>query len=253
MSLILDALKKAEKERSDTTAETTNKPVFNPIAATETKSSRAAFKLPRSAQIVLLIVMIVGGGVYFGKDYFKNLMSDNTQAQSTALPKEQQPAVTSTDEQASSLKSEAIAAYKNGNFALSKEKWNQVIQLTPTDGDAYNNLGVVQKKMGDKDGASESYRTCLSLNPTHAEALNNLGVVMLEKLLNEEAEQLFEKSIQANPTYADPHFHLALVFEDKKDIQKAMEKYQSYINLAKEIDPELRSRIEMRMVTLQNF
>ena len=52
---------------------------------------------------------------------------------------------------------------------------NQAIRLNPKDADAYNNRGIVRKKLGDKQGAVEDDTQAIRLNPKDALAYYNQG------------------------------------------------------------------------------
>ncbi len=247
MSLILNALKRAEKQRGPAEG-SGSKPLFNPLVVESKGGVLQKKKLP-----LILIGLLLAGGVtgYLGMGIAKKILGIDGQ---TPSENEQATAPQQTPQEiAAGIKEEAIKAYQEGNFDLSRQKWEALVNLTPTDSEVYNNLGVSLKKLGKKEEAQQAYRTALSLNSSYPEALNNLGVLLLEKLMADEARQLFEKAIQINPQYPDPHFHLALIFEEKKELSEALEKFQTYLNLSKDLDPEMKNKIEMRMVSLQNF
>lgn len=248
MSLILNALKKAEKDRSQATP-SGKKPLFNPFAIEDGEKSkgggekRKKWVMLGGGAVGLLLVIYLAFG--FVKKMIGFITGDKTKTAETT------PTTPSPDDPAF-IKIDAIKDFKDGNYEASKQKWDRLVSLTPTDSEVYNNLGVVLKKLGRKDEAREAYRTALSLNPSYPEALNNLGVLLLEKLLTEEATQLFQKALQLNPEYAEPYFHLALAMEESKNFKGALENYQTFMNLSKDLTPELKSQIEIRMVSIQS-
>ncbi len=260
MSLILDALKKAEKERDS--SETAERPAINPIVPDEKKNTDWGAKLKPIIRLIMVMMIFTGIGWLGFPLVEKMLIGPKPKPITSQNPSPSAnpmigtpPSLPSSpaNNEAQSLREEALKKFKEGNYAASQETWNKLAVLTPTDPEVYNNLGVVLKKMGKKDEAQTAYRTALGLKPDYPEALNNLGVVLMEKLMNDEARPLFEKSIQLNPQYAEPYFHLALMLEEAKDYAGALEKYQNFLNLAKNLDPSMKSRIEMRMVSLQSY
>lgn len=245
MSIILDALKKAEKERAD--ADTQRSSPFNPIS--EEKKPKG--KRPKATLIIPLLIIAVGLGstlVYI--KYFKNKASDNAAVAPKAfnpLPQNAKPEI--NEEQAMN---EAMALYRGGSYEASKLKWDFLAQNDPENPEIRNNLGLVLKKMGQTDDAITAYEEALKIDPHYAPALNNLAAVYLAKKNYEKAGSYVEQAIKANPEYADAFFHRALIAEKKQDDQKALESFRKFLDLSPEIEASLRGKIEMRITLLKS-
>ena len=74
-----------------------------------------------------------------------------------------------------------------GEFDLTIEDFNRVIQLSPHYAEAYNNRGAVYAAKGETSRAIEDFDRAIQLNPDYAEAYNNRGK---EHLLLKEWEKV---------------------------------------------------------------
>jgi Tfp pilus assembly protein PilF len=79
---------------------------------------------------------------------------------------------------------------------------------------AYNALGVVQMKLGEKDQGVASFQKALALHPDYSEALVNLARVRIQEKNTAVAEKLLARAIESDPNSADALVLLAnLQFE----------------------------------------
>ena len=65
--------------------------------------------------------------------------------------------------------------------------------------EAYNNLGVAQKRKGDLANAADSFNQALKLKPDYSAAVSNRGWVFAEQNQWSEARRDFEKALAINP------------------------------------------------------
>ena len=72
-------------------------------------------------------------------------------------------------------------------------------------GEAWNNLGVAYREIGNHDEAMSSFRAAVMFSPKMAEAWNNLGVAQDEFNLTEKALKSYTKAIEIQPNYASAH------------------------------------------------
>lgn len=149
------------------------------------------------------------------------------------------------------LAEEAMAMSEAGNFEEAKTRWERLVILEPRNAEAYNNLGYVLKKLGQNEKAFEQYQKALSINPQCAECLNNLGALYLSNRDLTEAEAQFQKAIQAKADYAAPYFHLALLMEARGDLGGAKRNYLKYLDLAQNINAEMLLKIQKRVAGLK--
>ncbi len=243
MSIILDALKKAEKERNPEPLQS-RPPNFSPILSPSTKPNPDPHEKRKPPYLLLGLVLLALGALFYLRLFHKPTSTKI----STPMPAASNLAQKSPDE----IRTEAMESFKQGEFEKSITAWNQLTLLTPTDEAVYNNLGVVLKKMGKKEEARDAYQKALSLNPQYPEALNNMGVILMEEQSTDQAKDLFNKAIQIKTDYAEPYFHLALIEESQGNNSQAMTHYSIFLKLTPDLDSETKNKINERIKILQN-
>ncbi|MBI4411487.1 MAG: tetratricopeptide repeat protein [Deltaproteobacteria bacterium] len=255
MSIIHDALKKAEKDRS---AETTKqRPAGenrlsgeNPFKIEDGASGRAkAGKL----QVILLVVALgsLGGLVTWRFLPKPGGTNPAVQPKTTVAPPQKTSPLAENPVSAEKLKEEALSAFDLGDFEKSRENWAKLVLVTPTDPEVYNNLGLVLKKLNRDKEAKEAYEKALGLNPTYPQALNNLGVLLMETGDRNQAKNHFEKAIRLNPSYGEAFFHLASVLENEGNKALAAKNYGKFLSLKPDIDQTLKAQVEIRIALLK--
>lgn len=243
MSIILDALKKAERERNPEPLQS-RPPNFSPILSPSTEPDPDD-KNKKKPPYLLLGLTLLALGVLF---YLRLFHQPTSLKISTPLPAVANITQKSPDE----IRNQALDNFKKGDLETSRTFWNQLTLLTPTDEAVYNNLGVVLKKMREKEEARDAYQKALSLNPQYPEALNNMGVLLMDEQSTNQAKELFNKAIQIKPDYAEPYFHLALIEESEGNNSQAISHYSTFLKCAPDLDDDTKNKINERIQTLQN-
>lgn len=75
------------------------------------------------------------------------------------------------------LHKDAVTALKSGNYQLAVTLLERVIQLTPQDTKALNNLAVAYKRTGNNDKAISCLERAIELNPSDIAAKKNLDIL----------------------------------------------------------------------------
>lgn len=257
MSIILDALNKAESDKALADAGS-SVPTIGEVPPTSAPTP-APFSTPNNSRLALyLLPILVGllGGVLYMRVIKPRLEARAQLLAPAATPSPTvQTAVTAPASQPSDdvslLREKAMVAFQAGDYESSRTFWEKLSSINATDPEIYNNLGVVYKKLTKKDEAREAYRKALELRPDYAEALNNYGVLFLEDQENDKARELFTKAMITNPSYPDPYFHLALLDESVGDVSNALQKYQTFLDKSPNLNQRLKAQIEMRMASLK--
>jgi tetratricopeptide (TPR) repeat protein len=89
--------------------------------------------------------------------------------------------------------------------------------LRPDLAEAYNNLGVAQKRKGELDKAMASFDQALALKPDHSGALTNRGWVFAEENKWTEARRNFEQALRINPADDGALYGLAEAQREARD------------------------------------
>ena len=87
-----------------------------------------------------------------------------------------------------------------------------MIQLNPSDANAYNHRGLAYGKKGEIGRAIADFNTSVELNPNYAGAHHNRGVAYARKGDYDHAILGFNKAIQLNPNDANAHYNRGMAW-----------------------------------------
>ncbi len=104
----------------------------------------------------------------------------------------------------------ALAAIDLGEFELAEAHYLESLAIEPQPA-IYNDLGVVQERLGLPEDAAASYRKALELDPKSSAAHTNLGASLMRSGQPAEAEKHFRAALEADPKSAAAQQGLARV------------------------------------------
>jgi Flp pilus assembly protein TadD len=109
------------------------------------------------------------------------------------------------------LKNLAQAAFYAEDFQASKKYYQDLLQMNPSDGN-HLGAGVVEDVLGNHDTAQKHYRQVIEHSPRNLNAKNNMGLSLLLQGKVTEAEALFK--VLTERADSEPRFdmNLALVY-----------------------------------------
>jgi tetratricopeptide (TPR) repeat protein len=116
------------------------------------------------------------------------------------------------------------------------DAYQRVTTLAPDHGAAWNNLGLLQHRMGRHEDARRHYEVALVADPTLAEAAYNLGSLYDDLRDPVQAGFWYRRALEIRPDYADAHFNLASALERAGDGRAARRHWRRYL----ELDPDSR-------------
>ncbi|MBX9679091.1 MAG: tetratricopeptide repeat protein [Gemmataceae bacterium] len=82
-------------------------------------------------------------------------------------------------------------------------EFEAVVRLKPECGEAFNNLGIAQVRLGRREQAAASFAQAIRCKPDFPEAYNNAGNVLIEQEKFTEAIGQFDKALLFHPHYPD--------------------------------------------------
>lgn len=149
----------------------------------------------------------------------------------------------------------------NGEMDKAKESFSKALTLKPDDQNYRDAIAFIANKESDDlmkkavtaqttgkyDDAISAYSKLLEQDSGRADIWYNLGVAYQSTARQDDALNSYTKAFELNPReYPDAIFFAALIFEDKKNISKAMELYEKYLETAPSGDyvPDVKSRLE---------
>lgn len=168
--------------------------------------------------------------------------------------------------EAARMMSEAVAAQRAGDVSTARKLYDSVLVLTPNDGDALNNLGVLLSAQREYGRALELLRRAAAVTPRNAGVWNNIGTVFHEQGKNNDAiaafrhaltidgrhpgakvglaqqylaisalgqaKELLEEVVAAHPLLPEAHYTLGQVLELQGDRAGAIRAYGAFIKAA---------------------
>ena len=104
-----------------------------------------------------------------------------------------------------------------GDFDSAIKEYSKVVELRPDLPEAYNNLGVAQKRKGDLAKAAESFDKALKLKPDYSAAISNHGWVLAEQNQWSDARREFERALTINPGDDGALYGLSQALREARD------------------------------------
>ena len=114
--------------------------------------------------------------------------------------------------EAARLFAEAVAAHRAGDVFTARKLYDSVLVLTPADGDALNNLGVLLSSQHDYARALEVLRRAVLVTPRNAGVWNNIGTVYHEQGKSGDAIAAFRHALTIDPQHPGARIGLAQQF-----------------------------------------
>ncbi|MCI0548941.1 MAG: tetratricopeptide repeat protein [Candidatus Rokubacteria bacterium] len=111
------------------------------------------------------------------------------------------------------------------------DAYERVLALEPEHAPAWNNLGLIQHRMGQYQRAGECYRAALAIDPSVPEAAFNLGALHEDQGELESAIAWYRRALAVAPDYADAHFNLAAVLGRTGRREHAARHWRCYLDL----------------------
>jgi tetratricopeptide (TPR) repeat protein len=132
-----------------------------------------------------------------------------------------QTAESATDPRVAKLYSEAKAAQALDDDATAIAKYESILQIAPSLGAAYNNLGALYLRQGEYGKAADILRKGLKVNPGMPSASALLGVALYQMGEYVQARPALEAALHANPKDDNAELMLAKDLVKLDDSERA--------------------------------
>ena len=109
--------------------------------------------------------------------------------------------------------------------------FEKVLQIQPTDGKGYSDLGNALLRKGRIDEAMAQFQTAVMISPDDADPQNSLGGALLQQGRPVEAIMHFEKALEKRPAYADAHSNLGNALLQNGEVDEAIRHYEKTLEL----------------------
>jgi len=118
------------------------------------------------------------------------------------------------DDDIEALNALGIAYGQARRSADALRTFEHVLAVDPTNGLAWQNIGTVQLRAGDRSAAEASLRRALSIDDTLPAALTTLGVVLSQTGRASEAIELWKRAVSLSATEYDALYNLTVTLVD---------------------------------------
>jgi tetratricopeptide (TPR) repeat protein len=138
------------------------------------------------------------------------------------------------------LNADGVRYFQQGQSQAAVYQFQQALAASPTNPDAYYNLGAAYHYLGKQNSdtallnQSESlYHQCLDLSPDHVPCHRALAVLLVDTNRPQSAFTLLERWSTRSPQLSDPRIELARLHEEFGDAEVA----RRYLGEAIDVDP----------------
>lgn len=118
---------------------------------------------------------------------------------------------------------------KTGKLKDSVIATQKVLEISPNDAEAHNNLGNTLQELGRLQEAEISYNKAIAIKPDLVEAYSNLGNTLKELGRLDDAEKSCNKAIAIKPEYAEAHYNLGNTLKGLGRLEDAETSYNEAI------------------------
>ena len=121
-----------------------------------------------------------------------------------------------------------------GNHKDAIKDFDKAIEINPQDAEAYFNRGFAKAGLGNHKDAIKDFDKAIEINPQDTEAFNNRGVAKAKSGNHKDAIKDYNKAIAINPQFAEAYFNRGLAKAKSGNHKDATKDY----NKAIEINPQ---------------
>lgn len=126
----------------------------------------------------------------------------------------------------------AVALMNSNDMAGAEQAFRAISTAYPTYSGALLNLGILQAKAGKLDVAEQSLQGAIERNASAA-AFNQLGIVYRRLGRFKDADAAYQQALQIDPAYANAHLNLGVLCDlYLRQPERALESYERYLQLA---------------------
>jgi Flp pilus assembly protein TadD len=121
------------------------------------------------------------------------------------------------------------AALQADNLAAARSAFAKAIQSDSTSAAAQNGLGLVDKRAGKLAEAERHYLEAIRLNPKNAEAHNNLALLYDQQGKADRAVVEYTTALSVRPNYPEGHLNYAITLERLGRTADARVEYKKFL------------------------
>lgn len=124
---------------------------------------------------------------------------------------------------------------ENGQFAQAKDKFEELLRLTPDDDKVYFQLGIVYNNLKEYNKAKAMFQKVTEINSNNAEAYYEIALIHKNAEEYDKAKEILQKVAEIEPNGDKAYFELGKIYFDlDKDYISAMSMFKK----ATELNPQ---------------
>ena len=120
----------------------------------------------------------------------------------------------------------AVKYHKNKSFKKAQNFYKKTLAINPQHLDAYNNLGIVLKELGNIEESISCFNKVIEIDSQNVFGYYNLGLAYKEVLDHKKAILCFSHVVKINPNHYSAFNNLGIVFKEIGELKKAQKCYQ---------------------------
>jgi Tfp pilus assembly protein PilF len=142
---------------------------------------------------------------------------------------------------------EAYQLQMKGELDAAVERYQQSIENFPT-AEAYTFLGWTYSFIGKIDEAIAECHKAIEVDPTFGNPYNDIGAYLIQKGKMDEAIPWLERALRATryESYHFAHMNLGRIYEAKRDWLRAKESYQRALSESSDYTPAAQGLARIR-------
>ena len=109
--------------------------------------------------------------------------------------------------------------------------FQKALQIYPTYGDAYSQLGLAYFRANDYNNALVNYNKALEYKPD-AQTYSNMGIIFFQQGNLAKAQEVYEKAVKIDPRFVDARRNLGSVYAQQKQFDKAIAQFKEALKYA---------------------
>jgi tetratricopeptide (TPR) repeat protein len=129
------------------------------------------------------------------------------------------------------LYNEGIKEYQNSNYEKAKILFNKIIEVEPTNSDAYANLAVISKIKRDFKSSFEYLNQAIKLNQKNSSYHGNMGNLLRDTYNYKQALIAYANAIKLNPNEPNNYNNLGITYEKLGDFNNAIAAYKQAVKV----------------------
>ena len=126
---------------------------------------------------------------------------------------------------------DALLLHRQGRLREAEQIYRDVLRAEPTNIDALNLLGLVQRQAGEYPEAIRLFKKCLKVKPDFAQAHGHLGDALIETRSFAEAIPALRRAIALAPQWPEAHSNLGFALHESGQFEAALTYYQQALTL----------------------